>query len=229
MRNSLLAIWVTQAEQNTQALVLPDGCRDLIYKARSGEKPFWFVSDLENESCTVPINKGDYLKGFRLKPGVKISKQNLLSAMEELDPDNDSVLNRLDRYTGLTPSVEEALNCLASGVDSVAQAARLLGVSARTLQRLIQEATGKPPVFWHRLARVRKAGRALNCEGEKATSLAELAFDRGFSDQAHMSREFRTWFGISPSNLRVEVSDDVSSDTTSDISGADQLFALGYA
>ncbi|WP_299375912.1 helix-turn-helix domain-containing protein, partial [uncultured Kiloniella sp.] len=89
---------------------------------------------------------------------------------------------------------EDALKCLASGVVTVSHAASDLGVSSRTLQRFIVNETGKSPVFWHRLARVRRAGRDIINAG----SLAEFAFDYGFSDQAHMTREFRQWFDLSP-------------------------------
>jgi AraC-like DNA-binding protein len=38
-----------------------------------------------------------------------------------------------------------------------------------------------------------------------ANSLAELAADQGFSDQAHMTREFRHWLGVTPAQVRAQV------------------------
>ena len=118
--------------------------------------------------------------------------------------------SRLESFTELKRELDQALSCLASDVSSIAQAANLLGVSVRTLHRYILQGTGRSPLFWLRLARVRKAGRAVmssctlaeSLAESQAESLAEIAFDHGFSDQAHMSREFRKWLSITPSGLR---------------------------
>jgi len=32
--------------------------------------------------------------------------------------------------------------------------------------------------------------------------MATVAYENGFSDQAHLSREMRRWFGCSPSTIR---------------------------
>lgn len=37
---------------------------------------------------------------------------------------------------------------------------------------------------------------------ETAPALAEVAHGSGYADQAHLSRELRSWFGITPSALR---------------------------
>lgn len=48
------------------------------------------------------------------------------------------------------------------------------------------------------LARARKAARALN----GSLGLVEIADVYGYSDQAHMNREFKHWFNTSPAVLR---------------------------
>ena len=74
--------------------------------------------------------------------------------------------------------------------------------------------TGKPAVFWLQLARARKAGRGIG--EELPFSLAEFSTSMGYADQAHMSREFRRWFGVTPAMLKKPTP------------VADQLRALGY-
>ena len=193
MCSNVLDIWETIAVSNDQSLIIPDGCCDLIFKFREGQAPVWFLSDLSDTSQIVPVFKGDYFTGYRLRPGTRVQAAQLLKSVRGHLP-GGKVLDLIDHYTTHHLRTEDALKCLASGVVTVNHAASDLGVSPRTLQRFIVNETGKSPVFWHRLARVRRAGRDIINAG----SLAEFAFDYGFSDQAHMTREFRQWFDLSP-------------------------------
>lgn len=81
---------------------------------------------------------------------------------------------------------------------NVTTAARALGLSERSLERLLLGGTGRTPVYWKRLARLRRVARALSPE----VPLAELAVDHGFADQAHMTREFRRWLGTTPTRVQ---------------------------
>lgn len=76
--------------------------------------------------------------------------------------------------------------------------ARDLGVSARTLQRRFVQSGLPSPEFWRLLARARRAAGLL----ATAAPLAGIACDCGYSDQAHMTRDFARWFGTSPAQLR---------------------------
>ncbi|KKJ78699.1 hypothetical protein WH95_01035 [Kiloniella litopenaei] len=198
MHNNVLDIWDATTDNDDQAIVIPDGCCDLIFKFRPGQEPVWFLSHLAETTQTVPMFKGDFFKGYRLRPGTSVDMEKLLRAVAGQCPINsDNIVDLINDYTIYRMQTEDALLCLASGVGTVGQAATNLGVSSRTLQRYVVKETGKSPVFWHRLARVRRAGRDI----EQANSLAEFAFDHGFSDQAHMNREFKQWFSLSPRNF----------------------------
>ncbi|HHG89275.1 MAG TPA: AraC family transcriptional regulator [Devosia sp.] len=107
-------------------------------------------------------------------------------------------MSRIESFSSLRSEVAEALACIGSGRANIKMKARELGVSVRTLQRLVRGATRMPPLFWSRLARVRKSARA----AVHPVCLAQTACKFGFADQAHMSREFRHWLNISPSGLR---------------------------
>ncbi|WP_120497476.1 AraC family transcriptional regulator [Kiloniella sp. EL199] len=193
MDNSVLEVWQSVAGQNDQAYIIPDGCCDLIFKSRPGQEPVWFVSDLAETSQIVSVEKGDHFTGYRLRAGSEVQIDTLVNAVHGRFPDQET-LDLINHYTTCDDNIDEALQCLASNVVTVQDAALTLGISARTLQRHIVHKTGKSPVFWHRLARVRKAGRDI----QQANSLAEFAFEYGFSDQAHMTREFKQWFSLSP-------------------------------
>ena len=72
-------------------------------------------------------------------------------------------------------------------------------MSERTLRRRIKTATGASPRFWVGLHRVRLAGRALMFTNDP---IANVAFAAGYADQAHMTREMRRWFRVTPAAMR---------------------------
>ncbi len=87
---------------------------------------------------------------------------------------------------------------LAAPEASLRRAARLIGVSERTLQRRFRSLGLPTPDFWRLLGRARNAARALPCR----VSLADIACAFGYSDQAHMTHDFVRWFGVTPAELR---------------------------
>jgi len=198
MIENLLAVWTAKPRSTTTSIVLPDGCRDLIVKTVAGEKPQWFVTSLYDQAKAVSLKGGSEMTGFRMKPGVRIEKSKLLMSVQNQYNDINEISCRLFDFTRRKHSVTDALDCLVSDVGSVAHAAKLLGNSQRTLQRLLIKETGRSPSYWLMLARIRKAARAV----AEPVPLAEIADRSGYADQSHMSREFRRWFDISPSALR---------------------------
>ncbi|MCK4511347.1 helix-turn-helix transcriptional regulator, partial [bacterium] len=74
-----------------------------------------------------------------------------------------------------------------------------LGMSERTLRRRITAATGGSPQFWVGLHRARLAGRTTVLTDDP---IVDIAFAVGYSDQAHMTREMRRWFGTTPAAMR---------------------------
>ena len=192
--------WTTGPGPWAPAHVIPDGCVDLIRMERAGERPVWFVSRLTDHTYLVRGTGPVRVEGHRLRPGAIVPADALLECARRWGRDGEpaDVWPLLDACTRRDPHLEEALAALAAA-PSVAAAARGAGVSARTLSRRVREQTGRPPVFWHRLARVRRAARALPTPG---ASLCDLAFSHGYADQAHFSRECRAWLGQSPGRLR---------------------------
>ncbi len=198
MSDTLLAKWHLRAQEDLIIPVIPDGCRDLIFKHPRGERPLWFLSALSGCTYGVALRRGDVFTGYRLKPGTRIDGAGLVAAVGGKEPEHEDVMSRIESCTLLPERLKDALDCLGSGIGSVAAAAALLGVSQRSLQRLVLGGTGHPPVYWLQLARVRGAGRAVR----EARPLAEIAFDFGYCDQSHMNREFMRWLGASPLALR---------------------------
>ena len=90
------------------------------------------------------------------------------------------------------------IDALAEPEASTRKVAKLAGVSERTLQRRFKRDQLPSPDFWRLLGRVRRAAQALADE----IPLAQLADIFGYSDQAHMTREFVRWFRATPTQIR---------------------------
>ncbi|KZL19298.1 HTH-type transcriptional activator RhaS [Pseudovibrio axinellae] len=175
--------------------ILPDGCRDLIVTEMKGERPSWQVSELFDEPHQIERITVKRMIGFRLKPGTQVNKPALLAALNSLKSwDETRICEQLAEQTSLNNKVFEALSCIQKEQLSIAASAGTLGVTLKTLQRTLARHTNRSPVYWRQLARIRKAARHI----ESAQNWADFALDNGFSDQAHMTREFQRWFGTSP-------------------------------
>lgn len=194
----VLSAWSHGVAEPGPVTVLPDGCRDLICLREAGKAPAWFVSPLADTAVEVACAAGSHYTGLRFHPAARFDEDALIRAVtarpDAGDRDVGAVIADLVR---LDPRLEEALAGLAEA-PSVGASARLLGVSGRTLERLIRSETGRPPSHWRSLARIRRAAAALS----GADPLAEVAAAHGFADQAHMSRAFRAWFATTPTAFR---------------------------
>ena len=73
--------------------------------------------------------------------------------------------------------------------------AGLAGISPSYFSRAFKDATGLPPHQWLILARCERAKFPLM---ERRSSLAEVALEVGFYDQAHFTRLFTQHIGVSP-------------------------------
>lgn len=79
---------------------------------------------------------------------------------------------------------------------TVEDLASRVGISVRELQRSFQVHVGAPPKWVIRRHRLQDA--ALRIERGEDVSLARLATELGYSDQAHLSRDFKSAVGSSP-------------------------------
>ena len=194
MTSHLISTWQANFSAATSTVVIPDGCRDLIVKTLENEKPNWLVSPLYDRTEHVQIEASCNYIGFRLSPGVEIKERELLAYIETKQLHADDVKDFIGDFISTKSSIDEALRCFASEMGSVKQISTLLGVSTRTLQRLVLSKTQRTPSYWLQLARIRKAARSLS----RSACLVDVAENYGFSDQSHMNREFQRWFGLTP-------------------------------
>lgn len=193
-----LDLWRFTATRRTAVHVPPDGCRDLIVVMPGAGAPACFVSALADTTETPVFEPGDRAVGVRLRPGAQFDEVALLALLRDGQRTDDSdLLAAIDFGVHLDMRVREALDCLqAAPTLQVAQ--RRLGVSERSLERLLSLRTQRGPLYWRQLARARRCARAL----ADAAPLAHLAAEHGYADQAHMTRDLRRWFGATPTRLR---------------------------
>lgn len=193
--------------------VIPDACVDLIW---SGER--LSIAGPDTSARMVTLAPGSRLVGARLRPGAAGTVLGLpASELRDLSPDAAEVLGR-DVATAMLealvagsdphalllrtlvqrgvvepdPLVRAAVVALGPPRARVGPVAAELGVSARQLQRLISDAVGYGPKMLARVLRFRRL-QALT-----RPSLAELALDAGYADQAHMTAEVTRLAGIPP-------------------------------
>lgn len=108
--------------------------------------------------------------------------------------------------TGLAPAEVPADTALVSAAASLIADDRTLcrvedlaaraGVGTRSLQRLFAEHVGMSPKQVIRRYRLLEAAESVATGAD--VSWAQLATDLGYSDQAHLTREFTAAFGVSP-------------------------------
>lgn len=108
------------------------------------------------------------------------------------------LLRRLPQVRGLHPGVAASLARLQAGA-SVADAVQASGFSHRHLIDRFRAATGLAPKQHARLLRLQRTLVALR---DPAADAAEVALDAGYSDQAHFSRDFRRFAGMTPREWR---------------------------
>lgn len=198
MSSNIESIWSSSTQARQTSMIIPDGCRDLIMVESQGNKAHWVISPLYDQSQNFYSNNTINFVGFRLKPGTKINEQQLINTIEQSNISLDDIPNLIDDVTTREFSIAETLECLANDdIKSVKNASFSLGVNIRTLQRFVFANTARNPSYWFQLARARKAAKALST----SMSLIDIAHMHDFSDQAHMSREFKRWFNLSPSEM----------------------------
>ena len=207
---------------------LPDACIDVIITFL-GDGPRAFIAGAQSEARTWRSRDAVDLLGARLLPGAGRLLGISLESLEEGWTPLESALPRtmvsrllrdvtrnadlpkrtavLDAFfserllnRALDPQLTIALRvAFACGGDiSVAQLARSSGVHARTLARMFDRNVGLPPKRFLRIVRLQTALRALPA----GTSLARVAADMGYFDQAHFIREVRSLLDATPTEVK---------------------------
>lgn len=87
---------------------------------------------------------------------------------------------------------------LVDGTPKIAAVAEAMGASVRTLQRRLAEIG----TTFSDIVEGAKMASANQLVGQSDCTLTEIAHELGYSDQAHFTRAFRRWTGVSPGVFR---------------------------
>ena len=214
--------WTGNVLADFSALILPDGCADILFIARHGEPIDAQIVGVMTRPHVVPLTAGTSLLGVRFHPGMagaclpcEVPTLNdryvpIRSVCGSLADELLSVFGKHSYLDGRISAIEDRLTCLPTitqvqraigelvgrkGRLSVDDFAAIAGISERQLRRTCLKHSGLAPKQLARILRFRHAFSRLR-KGEN--DMVELALDCGYCDQAHMIREFRELAGISP-------------------------------
>ncbi|MDY0163554.1 helix-turn-helix domain-containing protein [Desulfobotulus sp.] len=198
-----------------RSLVWPDGCRDLIAIIPKNQPPEFLCSGLDASPRLVACPKETLFVGIRLAPGLtfpwekdtpgsKCRDQSISPYLPDphscgFEANPDAIGRVLLQMVSLANPAPRWIADYLAEVRGGGKK-RATAFSPRSIRRQMVQFTGASPSYWKGLARARKAGYAI---ASSDIPLAHIAADHGFSDQAHLNREIRRWFGCTPNMLRV--------------------------
>jgi AraC-like DNA-binding protein len=211
-----------------------DGCVSLaVCKPAQGPERVVFVGP-RCEALEVPVFAGDHFLGVRFLPGCSQAAIGV-SGLDWRDqaglfvhPLSTQLLESLKGVESLELAVPAFEKHLQSGLPCryvgravssivarrgsvlISDIADSLHISERHLLRRFREDVGLSPKQFARICRARAAAvDALH--GEQ--TWGEIAAERGYADQAHLSNEFSQLFGLTPSEFEVRVLSDIEHGT----------------
>jgi len=106
---------------------------------------------------------------------------------------------RIETPLLMHPAIAGALGS-AWSPDRVSLIQRATGFSPKHFIALFRASVGLTPKHYFRIQRFNEVTRRLASQSQG--SLADMAADLGYSDQAHLTREFRELAGVTPSRYR---------------------------
>jgi AraC-like DNA-binding protein len=233
LRGAVACLWVrvTPAAGTPSALVLPDGCVDLMWREDGGA----FVAGPDTGPQASPPQPGSIIVGARFRPGAGGAALGVpLSEIRNQRVDLVDLRRELARRLGPSLAPDEALErvgraaaeLVAAGPPdalvvhgarllnrpgtSVESVVRELDVSERQLRRRFQTAVGYGPKTLHGVLRFRRFLDRIDTQRfdgpaldgpDHGGGLAGLALDAGYADQAHLTRESTRLAGLPPAAL----------------------------
>ena len=204
--------------------MLPDACADIVFDAGR-----LVVAGPATETVDVPAAPGQDRLGIRFRigsagPALGVPAHELLNLgvpLEELwgraartledrmaraETTDDAIAELLRGVAARLPApgdgdplVRQAALALVRGGASMHEVADLVALGERQLRRRFERAVGYGPAT---LVRIQRFQRFLAlAERDANAGLARLAFDAGYADQAHLTRECQRLAGRSPATL----------------------------
>lgn len=220
---SLLCRWeYVQGTRATPALVLPDACVDLLWDGARLS-----IAGPDTHAQYADIAPGARVQGLRFAPGAAarwlgvplhaladqrvdlrdLGRAGFATLAERMaEHDGDAMAWLAGRILADGPPRVDAMRVVHARLshafpDSVAQLARDLGISERTLLRRCDETFGYGP---KRLSRILRLQRFLDLQRMRP-SLLDAALEAGYYDAAQLAGDARRLTGLTPTALVAQV------------------------
>lgn len=163
----------------------------------------------------APSNLSDYTAAFRCPIHFNQTENTLTYRTVDLNMRtakadvsiNKFLVERVEEATAgievsgnrIVADIEQLIrDALPSGIPSIGKVSKHIGMSSRTLTRRLAE-SGIP---FRELIHKTQESMARNLLLNTSRSMAEIAFQTGFSEQSAFSRAFKRWTGQSPAEYR---------------------------
>jgi AraC-like DNA-binding protein len=215
--------WERRGATAGEVRVIPDGCVDVVWSVSGGLR----LAGPDTGPVVYDPEPGYEATGLRLRPGAAGSVLGIplteirdrraplewlwgrdAALLEErlalAEPGErrrllEQAVRPLAREAQPDPLVVASLALLGRRESSVAELSRTLALSERALRRRFDRAIGYGPKKLDRIIRFRRFLRRAGPRRE--ANLAETAFELGYADQAHLTRECRRLSGLTPADL----------------------------
>jgi AraC-like DNA-binding protein len=218
--------WLSLSNDSPVYTALPDGCVDLVLEVTGDDYGAWIYGTTTHPT-DIACSRGAHYLGIRFQPGqsrhfidavageITDARAELHGLMQfpaemiaariatrtlfrQLDEILVAMLSRSPPATGLIDHVIQHVEAHRGGV-GVEEIARRFGKSRRQIERTFPQTVGIPLKFFCTIARMRHAAGLISQSDGR--SLTAIAMDAGYSDQAHMTRDFRRLAGATPGQL----------------------------
>lgn len=199
-------IWHTIDESDGVYLAAADACYDMIFTTSPDSAARVLLSGPATRPTEVPYDAGNRNVGIRFTRGTYFTHVDPIEMRNRTIslPMPDRATFELAGATWRFPSFADADDLLDAfdrrgllAHDPLIDAAlggAVTDVSARSIQRHFRHATGLSP---HRVEQIERA-RAAAVRLRAGEAIADVAYDLGFSDQSHLTRDVKRLTGYTP-------------------------------
>ena len=221
LRDYISHYWLVRNNADDAYAIQPDGSVDIVIVV-NGFSMQSLVYGSTTAITDIPLESESHYLGISFKPGksrhfINACASELTDTQETAEGllkfdmcgtheciESDEVFKKLDailerhvrNYQPVHSKLDEIIRSieLSSGMSSVAEAAALSAKSLRQFERVFMQTVGISAKLYSQIVRFRRAS-ALVRTGQP---LSRIAADLGYTDQSHMTREFRRFANISP-------------------------------
>lgn len=209
---------------------LPDGCVDLVFEITDGDCRAWAYGSTTRPT-DIPCSPGTHYFGIQFRPGhsrhfIDAAAHEITDRREDLQAlmqfptgliaaqvASDTLFEQLDllltAWLSKSPPVTSYIDHIVQHVDAhhgllrVDDVAAQFGKSRRQVERAFLQTVGVPLKLFCMISRLHHAADLIVQPSSR--SLTAVASEAGYSDQAHMTRDFTRLAGVSPGRLSTDV------------------------